>query len=151
MASPSYDRPVFEVSFWRRTGTPDTPGRLGGYEEEPWHVRDADIDQVLRWAHTEVGPDRMVTIRLAPHEHEVANHLPSRWLYGVDPVAGDRTPGRGFTRVTPADLDDPIYDLFTLPPRLKRLRRRHRWNRRVHRLTGALARSVHGITERWST
>jgi len=147
VGSPSPDDPVFEVSFWSRCdGLDDVPEDERGYQEEPWHVRDADIDQVLAWARAEVGDSRTFTIYLAPYEHE-GNHQPSRWLYGINPTIPTNADGGTYTLATPELVDDPRLDLFVLPPRLNRYRRRQRWIHKAERLRSAVRRSAR-ITRR---
>jgi hypothetical protein len=110
-------------------------------------VRRADIDQVLAWARAEVGDSRTFTIYLAPHEHE-ANHQPSRWLYWINPTIPTNADGGTYTLVTPELVDNnPRLDLFVLPPRLNRYRRRQRWIRKAERLRSAVRRSAR-ITRR---
>jgi hypothetical protein len=56
-----------------------------------------------------------------------------------------------FAEVTPEFLDDPRLDLFVLPNRLKRRRRRHRWTRRRHRPTIAALRLAQRLIGRSRT
>jgi hypothetical protein len=56
-----------------------------------------------------------------------------------------------FAEVTFEFLDDPRLDLFVLPSRLKRRRRRDRWTRRRHRPTIAALRLAQRLIGRSRT
>ena len=74
-------RPVYRVYFWKRL----QPERAdSGWRSDEWRLEDADVDQVLEWAHAKAAGRRFVAYV------EVTRSQPDGLglvrLFGTDPT-----------------------------------------------------------------
>ena len=79
-------RPVYRVYFWERT---DPERADSGWSSDEWRLEDADVDEVLEWAHARAADRRFVAY--AEIILSQPDDLGLIRLFGTDPTGSSLT------------------------------------------------------------